>query len=105
IEPMFACEAYGNQVTDPVAYVISANIKRRHLTTEQKRELIAKLIKAQPEKSSRQVAKVVGVSHTTSTRYAPRWRRPATWKRFPRRSTPRAASSRRRRRPRPARSW
>jgi hypothetical protein len=61
---MFACEAYSNQVTDPVAYVISANIKRRHLTTEQKRELIAKLIKAQPEKSSRQVAKVAGVSHT-----------------------------------------
>ena len=31
---------------DPYAYVISANIRRRHLTTEQKRDLIAKLIKA-----------------------------------------------------------
>ena len=29
---------------DPYAYVISANIHRRHLTVEQKRELIAKLI-------------------------------------------------------------
>jgi hypothetical protein len=48
---------------DPAAYVISANIHRRHLTAEQKGELIAKLIKAQPEKSNRQVAKATGVSH------------------------------------------
>jgi ParB-like chromosome segregation protein Spo0J len=48
---------------DPVAYVISANIHRRHLTAEQKRELIAKLIKAAPEKSNRQIAKATGVSH------------------------------------------
>ena len=65
IEPMFACEAYSNQVTDPVAYVISANIKRRHLTTEQKRELIAKLIKASPEKSNRQIASTAQVDHKT----------------------------------------
>src|SRR5262249_56347947 len=48
---------------DPVAYVISANIHRRHLTAEQKRDLIAELIKAQPEKSNRQIAKATGVSH------------------------------------------
>jgi hypothetical protein len=47
------------------AYVISKNIHRRHLTVEQKRELIAKLIKAQPEKSDRQVAAVVKASPTT----------------------------------------
>jgi hypothetical protein len=34
------------------AYVISRNIHRRHLTGEQKRGLVAKLIKAQPEKSN-----------------------------------------------------
>jgi hypothetical protein len=31
---------------EPFAYVISANIHRRHLTAEQKRDLIAKLLKA-----------------------------------------------------------
>ena len=39
--------------TDPYAYVLSANVHRRHLTAEQKRELIAKVLKAQPEKSNR----------------------------------------------------
>jgi hypothetical protein len=50
---------------DAATYVISANIHRRHLTAEQKRELIAKLIKAQPEKSNRQIAKTAKVDHKT----------------------------------------
>jgi hypothetical protein len=50
---------------DPVAYVISKNIHRRHLTAEQKRALIAKLIAAQPEKSDREIAKQVNSSHPT----------------------------------------
>jgi hypothetical protein len=50
---------------DPVAFVISANIHRRHLTGEQKRNLIAKLIKAIPEKSDRQIAETVKASPTT----------------------------------------
>jgi hypothetical protein len=50
---------------DPYVFVISANIHRRHLTAEQKRELIAKLLKAQPEKSDRQIAATVRVSPTT----------------------------------------
>jgi ParB-like chromosome segregation protein Spo0J len=46
------------------AHVISKNIHRRHLTPEQKRELIAKLLKAEPEKSDRQIAKTVKASPT-----------------------------------------
>jgi hypothetical protein len=49
---------------DPWAFVVSANIKRRHLTIEQKRELIAKLIKQTPNKSDRQIAKQTKASPT-----------------------------------------
>jgi transposase len=51
--------------SDPYALVISFNIHRRHLTADQKRELIAKLLKHDPGKSDRQVAKTVGVHHET----------------------------------------
>ena len=50
---------------DPWAYVTSANLHRRHLTAEQRRELIGKLIEAMPEKSNRQIAKLVNASPTT----------------------------------------
>src|SRR5262249_46538880 len=47
-----------------VALVSSLNIHRRHLTGEQRRELIAKVLKANPEKSDRQVAGTVKASPT-----------------------------------------
>jgi ParB-like chromosome segregation protein Spo0J len=50
---------------DPRAYVISANIKRRHLTAEQKREVIAQLVKADPTKSNRQIAETTKADHKT----------------------------------------
>jgi len=50
---------------DPYAYVLSANIHRRHLTAEQRRELIAKVIAANPGKSDRQIAKQVRADHKT----------------------------------------
>jgi hypothetical protein len=50
---------------DATAFVISKNIHRRHLTAEQKRDLIAKLLKADPEKSDRQVAGLVKADHKT----------------------------------------
>jgi hypothetical protein len=50
----------------PLDYVIRANLHRRHLTAEQKREVIAKLLKAQPEKSDRQIGKMAKVSKNTA---------------------------------------
>jgi hypothetical protein len=51
--------------TDPYAYVLSANIHRRHLTAEQRRDLIAKVLKAKPEQSNVQIAKQVKADDKT----------------------------------------
>jgi hypothetical protein len=50
---------------DVAAFVISANIHRRHLTAEKKRELIGKLLKAKPETSNLQIAKQVKADDKT----------------------------------------
>ena len=50
---------------DPYDLVLSLNIYRRHLTAEQRRELIAKVLKAKPETSNRQIAKQVKVDDKT----------------------------------------
>jgi ParB-like chromosome segregation protein Spo0J len=49
-------------------YVISKNIHRRHLTAEQKRELLVKLVAAQPEKSDRTIAREAKVDHKQVSR-------------------------------------
>jgi hypothetical protein len=51
--------------SDPVEYVASANIHRRHLMAETKRELIAKLLKEKPERSDRATAELVKVDGKT----------------------------------------
>jgi hypothetical protein len=51
--------------SDPYETVVSFNLHRRHLTSEQKRDLIAKLLKAQPEKSDRQIAGMAKADHKT----------------------------------------
>ncbi len=50
---------------DPYAYVVSANIRRRHLTAAQKRSLVAKLLETNPNQSDRAIAKMVKVDHKT----------------------------------------
>lgn len=51
--------------SDPFAFVLSVNLHRRHLTAEQRRELIAKVLKATPDRSNRQIANAVKASHVT----------------------------------------
>ena len=46
-------------------YVISANIHRRHLSPDQRREIIAMLLKDNPAQSNRQVAETAKASHVT----------------------------------------
>jgi ParB-like chromosome segregation protein Spo0J len=49
----------------PLDYVISMNLHRRHLTSEQKREIVAAVLKESPDQSNRQVAGQVKVDHKT----------------------------------------
>jgi hypothetical protein len=65
VEPDF--QYFSGSHADAVAFVISANIHRRHLhlTTEQKRELIGELLKANPQASDRQTGKVIGADNKT----------------------------------------
>jgi hypothetical protein len=49
---------------DPEAYAYSLNVHRRHLDPKQKRDLIARLLKAAPETSDRQIAKAAKASPT-----------------------------------------
>jgi hypothetical protein len=50
---------------DPYAVALSFNVHRRHLTAEQKRELIAKVLKAKPAQSNNAIAKQVKADDKT----------------------------------------
>jgi hypothetical protein len=50
---------------DPYAIALSLNIHRRHLTGEQKRDLIAKVLELQSEKSNRQIARITETDDKT----------------------------------------
>jgi ParB-like chromosome segregation protein Spo0J len=51
------------QSFDPYAYVVSKNLCRRHLTAEDRRNVITKLLKAKPEWSNRRIAAELKVDH------------------------------------------
>jgi hypothetical protein len=67
-----ACEIAGVEPSrycypgdDPIGFVLSANIHRRHLTDEQKRDLIARVLMLDPKQSDRKIAKAVKRDHKT----------------------------------------
>ncbi len=64
VEPRYHSIEFDNHDA-AAAYVISKNIRRRHLTPEQKRALIKKLLRADPTKSDRQIARAVKVDNKT----------------------------------------
>ena len=59
VKPKF--ESYAGD--DPAGFVLSANIARRHLAPEQKRELIRKVLQLKPELSNRQIGEQTQASH------------------------------------------
>lgn len=53
---------------NPITFVLSVNVRRRHLSSSQKRDAIAAFIEADPTASDRKVAKELGVSdHTVAS--------------------------------------
>jgi ParB-like chromosome segregation protein Spo0J len=57
VKPRF--EKFKGNEAAATAFVISRNIHRRHLTPKLKRDLIAKLLKATPEKSDREIGRTI----------------------------------------------
>jgi hypothetical protein len=53
------------RAVNPLVYVFSANIHRRHLNVEQRQHAFIAIIALMPESSDRQIAAMLGVSHHT----------------------------------------
>src|SRR5262249_26042525 len=64
------------------AWVISTNLHRRHLSAKQKQEMVRDRIRKAPEMSNRQIAKLLGVSHTMVADERERTLNPPEMKRF-----------------------
>jgi hypothetical protein len=54
-----------SELAYPFEHVVSLNIMRRHLSSAQKRDVIAELLKDAPERSNREVARITGVDDKT----------------------------------------
>ena len=63
IKPTFA--DFTGIDADARSYVISANIHRRHLSPDERRGIIAELLKLNPNQSNRQIGQQTKTSHTT----------------------------------------
>lgn len=57
---------YEGERTDPLLFAVSANILRRHLDAEQKRGVIAALLKADPARSNRTIGGLAAADHKTT---------------------------------------
>jgi hypothetical protein len=64
-KPHIVIGAWPWRYLDPWAYVLSANLHRRHLTPEQRREVTAGMLRRRPELSDRAIAGMVAVSDKT----------------------------------------
>jgi ParB-like nuclease domain len=64
IEPQYRERKFADEA-GVLAYVISQNIHRRHMHLEQKRQLIAKLLKADPTQSDNSIAKQTKTTNKT----------------------------------------
>jgi ParB-like chromosome segregation protein Spo0J len=69
-------------VAEAEAWVISTNLHRRHLSAKQKQEMVRARIRKSPEMSNRQIAKLLGVSHTMVADERDRTLNPPEVKRF-----------------------
>jgi hypothetical protein len=64
-KPQIVMGAWPWRYFDPWAYVLSANVRRRHLTQMQKHEVVGKLLRQRPELSDRALASLAGVDNKT----------------------------------------
>jgi hypothetical protein len=60
-----ACSALTSETVSPYAYVRSVNVNRRHLAPAKKAQLIEQLLKENPERSDRAIAKDAKADHKT----------------------------------------
>ncbi len=51
---------------DPWAYVLSVNVRRRHLTQAQKRQVVESVLRRRPDLTDRALAKLAGFDHKTA---------------------------------------
>jgi hypothetical protein len=65
VEELFCRYVHANEVPYPFERVVSLNITRRHLSTAQKRDVIAALLHDMPESSNRELARTVGADDKT----------------------------------------